>query len=73
MRWIVDRIEADLAVVACGEARFEVPLAALPAGTAEGSVIGLEVLAEATEEARAAAKTRFQTLAQADDGQDFSL
>ena len=73
MRWIVDRIEADQAIIAAGDATFEVPRAALPADAVEGSVLGLEVLAEATEAARAAAKARIAALTQADDGQDFSL
>lgn len=72
MIWIVDRIEGDQAIVGCGDLRFDVPIAALPAGLGEGDAvqIGLSDAAEATQ---AAAKARIAALTQADDGEDFSL
>ena len=73
MKWTVDRIEGEHAVICIGEATFDVPLALLPADVVEGSVLALTVDREGTQAAHAAAKARIQALAQDDDGQDFSL
>lgn len=72
-RWIIDRIEGDLAIVQAGALEFEVPLNALPAGAHEGQVLSVQVDIDATTATREAAAARLAALAGEDDGGDFSL
>ena len=50
MNWIIDRIENDIAVCEAGDITFDVPLSALPEGSAEGDVITLAIDKEQTAE-----------------------
>lgn len=58
MKWVVDRIEKELAIVECGDRMFEVPVSLLPKEAREGSVIQLHLAQEDTdhEEAKALLK-----------------
>lgn len=55
MDWIVDRIEGDTAVILAAGMSFDLPCAALPAGTREGARLRLE-LTPATDPQEAAAR-----------------
>jgi hypothetical protein len=71
----VDRIEGDRAVLVFDGDTFDVPLALLPPGAAEGHVYALDWTRDAGEEARlrASVADRLRRLAGDDDGGDFSL
>jgi len=73
--WVVDRIEGAFAVIAADgfEDTFDVPLAALPAGVAEGDILLLGVDPQATEVRRQRITDRISALSEGDDGGDFSL
>jgi hypothetical protein len=72
MTWIIDRIEGDLAVVIYADLSFDVPLRALPEGLSEGDALRIEASDDAAA-TLAEAKKKLAALAQADDGEDFSL
>lgn len=62
---IIDRIEEEMAVAYSGDIRIEIPLAELPEGTREGSVLRatdsgyeLDLEAEAERRARIASKMK---------------
>jgi len=76
----VDRLEGDVAVLLIGDQAFDLPLAALPDGLAEGdrvlvhtSLGRIELDAEATEAARRALGARRTRLLASDDGDDIIL
>jgi hypothetical protein len=61
--WVIDRITSGIAVVDCDGSTFEVPVAALPPGVQEGTVlvVGLgsdQALREAAEARLARLKAR---------------
>ncbi len=56
--WVVDRIEGDFAVIDWDKGRIDIPLAALPEGTREGSV--LRIALDPEEETRR--KNRIRSL-----------
>jgi hypothetical protein len=71
----VDRIEGDRAVLIFDGETFDVPLALLPPGAAEGHVYSIDFARDEAEEARLrqSVADRLRRLARDDDGGDFSL
>ncbi len=59
---VVDRIEADRAILTMGGERVEVPVAFLPAGAAEGTVLRLTVDQAAGAQLRAELEDRLARL-----------
>ena len=62
MFWTVDRIENDTAVVETDGGFVDIPLAALPEGTAEGSVIHVEISRDEEEKRKKRIKEKMNRL-----------
>lgn len=63
----VDRIEGNRAILVLGAELVEVPVALLPAGAGEGSVLALVLDGDAERSARQAAADRLKRLQGRDD------
>lgn len=61
-RIVIDRIEGERAVLTFGNESVEVPLAFLPPGAGEGSVLSLTIDPASAADARAAAEARLARL-----------
>lgn len=70
-RIVVDRIEGDVAVVEVAGHTLDVPVALLPEGAGEGSVLTLVLAAQQDDAALADRLAALQ--ASSDIGDDFSL
>ena len=61
---VVDRIEADIAVLEIGGQTFHLPVSALPPGAGEGSVLVLSLDQASTASRRQQAEQRLERLRQ---------
>jgi hypothetical protein len=66
---IVDRIEGEIAIIECGNQRFELPIYALPSEIKEGD--GLEIQISVTDQKQNEAEERLNRLKSKDSGDDI--
>ena len=66
--FIIDRIEADIAVVEHGETTFEIPVALLPKGSKEGDRLHIQPLPPSSDDTN---KARLERLKARDSGDDI--
>ena len=66
--FIIDRIEADIAIVEHGERTFEIPVALLPEGSKEGDRLQIQRLPSSSDDTNEA---RLERLKSRDSGDDI--
>jgi hypothetical protein len=71
-RIVVDRIEGDIAVVELAGTTVDVPVALLPAGAGEGSVLTFSLAAAGTDASQTAARLA-KLQAKSNIGDDFTF
>ena len=50
MKWVIDRIESDIAVIEVGDECIDIPTRCLPIEVKEGDVLSLNIDKDATSE-----------------------
>lgn len=50
MKWVIDRIESDTAVIEAGKEYINIPAVCLPAGIKEGDVLSVNIDKDAASE-----------------------
>ncbi|MBU0552105.1 DUF3006 domain-containing protein [Myxococcota bacterium] len=73
MRWVIDRLEGEVAIIDAGGAWLEIPRGALPEGAGEGWVLQITRDEAAESQARGALEARLAALMSEDDGGDLEL
>ena len=62
MKWVIDRIESDIAVIEVGNECIDIPTKCLPIGVKEGDVLSLKIDKDATSEQLKRARTMMNNL-----------
>ena len=62
MKWVIDRIESDIAVIEVGNECIDIPTKCLPIGVKDGDVLSLNIDKDATSEQLKRARTMMNNL-----------
>lgn len=62
MRWVIDRIESDIAIIEAGKECINVPVKCLPKGVKEGDVLSVNIDKDATSEQLKRARSKMDSL-----------